>query len=142
MAQPVKKKITIPSDLAEASNLQDQILREVTEAGYDERARFAIRLALDEAVSNAIHHGNKNDPTKKVTVEYRVDPQMVEISVADEGPGFNPEHIPDPTQDEFSVLPHGRGVYLIRAYMSEVYFNDRGNRVTMVKRRDCPLPQI
>jgi serine/threonine-protein kinase RsbW len=74
-------------------------------------------------------------------VEYTVSPSGVTISVADEGLGFDPGKVADPTLDENLDQPHGRGLMLMKAYMTEVSFNRRGNRVTMSKRSDCPLPR-
>lgn len=132
--------ISIPSDPAEASKLQSRIMERVDQMGYCADARFAVQLALEEAFTNAIRHGNANDPSKRVHVDYAIDPQQIAITVEDEGPGFAPEDVPDPTLDENLEQPHGRGIMLMRAYMTEVQYNEVGNRLHMVKRRDCPLP--
>ncbi len=113
----------------------------VKAAGFPEEPSFAVRLALDEALSNAVRHGNKLDASKSVTVEYEVSPTRVTISVTDQGPGFDPESVPDPTLDENLDQPHGRGLMLIKAYMTEVTYSARGNRVTMTKTCDCTLPR-
>ncbi len=136
------KKRVIPSDMSCAQPVQREVLQAVVDAGFDDRAQFAIRLALDEAISNAVHHGNRNDPSKEVTVEYDVTPERATISVEDQGHGFAPNNVPDPTLEENCIKPHGRGVMLIRAYMTDVQFSERGNRVTMVKSRDCDLPRV
>jgi serine/threonine-protein kinase RsbW len=104
--------------------------------GYGERNIFAVKLALEEAVINAIKHGNELDDTKKVTVSFYIDEDRALISVADEGPGFKPDDVPDPTDDENLLATSGRGLALIRAYMDEVRFNDKGTEITMVK--DAP----
>src|SRR5439155_22614708 len=105
-------KMVIDSKLAEAAKVVHAILRDAESCGYGENARFAIRLALDEALSNAIRHGNRFASDKHVTVEYRASPEEVEISIADEGPGFHPRNVPDPTLDENLDRPNGRGVML------------------------------
>jgi serine/threonine-protein kinase RsbW len=115
-------------------------MKEVEAMSYPDAARFAIQLALDEALANAIRHGNGNDPSKTVHIEYSVDKDVFEISICDEGPGFNPQNVPDPTRDENLERPCGRGVMLIKAYMTEVHYNRKGNCLKMSKRRDCPLP--
>ena len=135
------KKIVIPSDLKEAHALQQKLLREVQLAGYCEDVCFAIRLALDEALCNAVKHGNKLNAELKVEVEYSIDAESVRIAVTDEGEGFNPDQVDDPTQKNNLERPSGRGVMLIKAYMSEVRYNERGNRVEMVKNRNCKLPE-
>lgn len=133
-------KLVIPNSLTEALKVQQALVAEAEARGFGESAAFAIRLALDEALSNAVRHGNANDPAKKVTIEYCVTDDEVRVTVCDQGKGFSPEELPDPTADEFLERPHGRGVMLMRAYMTEVAFNDRGNCVTLVKRRGCKLP--
>lgn len=137
-----REKLVIPSELAEICRTQQTIVNKVSEAGFNENAAFAVRLALDEALSNAVRHGNCGDPNKQVVVEYCIDDTGVMITITDEGCGFNPKQVPDPTRDENLHRPNGRGIMLMKAYMSEVRYNDRGNRLTLVKRRDCPLPKM
>lgn len=134
------KRMVFPSNLNESAKALQCVLEDVRTHGFANDAAFAIRLALDEALSNAIRHGNHGDPDKHVTIEYRFTDQAFLASVADEGIGFTPDAIPDPTKQENLERPCGRGVMLMKAYMSEVSFNARGNRVTLVKKRDCPLP--
>jgi len=109
------------------------VLDEVARRGYAESCRFAIRLALEEAPNNAINHGNRRDPSNKVTVSYDINDQYVALTVGDEGAGFNPSDVPDPTVDENLEKPCGRGIMLMRAYMDEVRFSNKGTRVHMVK---------
>src|SRR5215470_14386849 len=98
---------------------------------FDHSSCFAIRLALEEALSNAFKHGNKSDPSKTVTLECRVEEGVVCIDVQDQGEGFDPESIPDPTAEENVEIPAGRGLTLIRAFMTEVHIEPPGNRVRM-----------
>jgi len=134
-------RTAIPSQLDQVPVVVEQIVDAVQKVGgYEDRAIFAIRLAVDEAVTNAIRHGNGQDPDKQVTVDYDADDQRVTISICDQGPGFKPEDLPDPTAIENLVRTHGRGVMLMHAYMTEVSFNDTGNCVTLVKTRDCQKP--
>jgi serine/threonine-protein kinase RsbW len=132
--------IVIASRLEEVHKITDPIRAAARACGFAEQALFAIRLALEDAISNAIRHGNHGDPAKQVTTCYRVNGDKIEIDVRDEGTGFSPRRIPDPTLDENLDRPTGRGLMLMRAYMSEVHYNRRGNCVTLVKRRDCCLP--
>ncbi len=141
MAQAIGQRVVVPSTLAEVAKVQQAILHAVEQQGYSEHARFGIRLALDEALANAVHHGNHDDPTKHVTVEYKLDDVQLCVSVCDEGCGFRPDCVPDCTQEHNLMKPNGRGVMLMKAYMTAVSYNDCGNCVTIVKRRDCPLPQ-
>ena len=136
------KPLVIPSSLSEGVKVVETVIEAIQPYGYSDTAQFAIRLALDEALANAIRHGNKSDESKNVTIDFSVDDEEIRISICDEGPGFHPDEIPDPTLDENLERPCGRGVMLMRAYMTEVFFNESGNCVTMVKRRDCQLPHV
>ena len=140
MTESSLKQVVIPSDLTEAWNVQQQIMEEVKAGGFSDNAQFAIRLALDEALNNAISHGNQQDPQKTVTVQYSIADEAVRIHVTDQGPGFEPAEVPDPTLDEFLERPHGRGIMLMRAYMTQVDFENEGRTVTLIKTRNCPLP--
>jgi len=106
--------------------------------GYDPAACFAVRTAVEEAVGNAIHHGNGDDPGRRVTIEYAADAERVVIDVQDEGLGFDPRSVPDPTRPENLDIPAGRGIMLMRHYMSEVEFTVPGNRVRMRFNRKTP----
>ena len=140
MGESTTKSWVIPSTLTDAVEVLKDIVAAVEKADYRREAIFAVRLALDEALANAVKHGNDNDPTKKVTVELDVNEQRVVVSVQDQGPGFIPEQLPDPTADENLSRPNGRGVMLMQAYMTEVGYNDSGNKVILTKTRDCKLP--
>ncbi len=131
---------SIPTDLEVARRLTEEILGQARAAGYDEDACFAIRLSLEEALINAIKHGNKFDRSRKVSVSADVGADLTTITVIDEGDGFDPSSVPDPTADENLEKPFGRGIMLMRAYMDEVGYNDRGNKVRMVKHRCSGLP--
>lgn len=125
--------IVIPSEPMQLNRVESLILPRLEALNYGERAVFGVRLAIEEAVINAIKHGNRMDKAKRVTITYSVDEKECAISVEDEGPGFDPASVPDPTADENLELTHGRGLVLIRAYMDNVSFNKRGNRITMRK---------
>ncbi len=126
--------MVINSDLKAARGVEEKLLRAVECCGYGEAARFAIKLALEEAINNAIKHGNKGDPRKTVDVSFQIDAKCAVITIADEGKGFDPDSVPDPTADENLEKPSGRGIMLMRAYMDEVRYNEAGNQVTMTKR--------
>ena len=104
-------------------------------AGYPSGDVFAVRLALEEAVVNAIKHGHQGDASKVVRVAYRVTPERVQLEVEDEGPGFCPDEVPDPLEPENLERACGRGVFLMRHYMHEVAYNERGNCVRLCRRR-------
>ena len=113
--------------------VEQKVLDELDKYAYSESAVFAVKLALEESLNNAIRHGNRRDPTKTVEVRFEVNGQQATITVTDEGCGFEPRSLPDPTADENLEKPCGRGIMLMRAYMEEIRHNDRGNQVIMVK---------
>jgi len=126
---------TIPSDTTEGQRLVKELLEQLEQAEWEMRDTFGIHLAAEEAIVNAIKHGNKLDPDKSVHVIFRVSREEVILQITDEGPGFDPEEVPDPTLDENLDVPSGRGVMLIRSYMTEVQYNESGNSVYMHKKR-------
>ena len=136
MASTIEQRLVLSSRLEELHRAAESLLKAINGFGYDETERFAIHLALEEAVTNAIKHGNHNDPAKQITIEYCVGADQVQIKVCDEGPGFSLQSVPDPTLDENLEKPNGRGIMLMRAYMNEVTYPGKGNCVVMVHRRD------
>ena len=118
-----------------SNRIQNLILNGMSEHGYDTRSLFAVQLALDESLANAIRHGNAQDPSKVVLVRYSVDDDQVWIEVEDEGDGFCPSDLPDPRLPENVDQPSGRGVFLLRSFMCSVAYNQRGNCVTLIKKR-------
>ena len=126
-------KKTIPSDYADAREVQRQVREEVERAGYDADAQFAVKLALEEALINAIKHGNQLDPGKRVHVEWQVTPQTIEITIEDEGPGFDRRSVPDPTTRENLEKLTGRGILLIESFMHKVEWSNQGRRLRLVR---------
>jgi serine/threonine-protein kinase RsbW len=125
--------VVIPSDPAEARRIQEEIERLLRSRVGNEHDVFSIKLALEEALVNAIKHGNGLDRSKTVHITYHLHPDRFEVRVTDEGPGFDPADVPDPTAVENLERPCGRGLMLMRHYMSEVSYNGRGNCVSMCK---------
>ena len=125
----------IPTDMEAARGLAEEVLGRAEAQGYGPEVCFAIRLALEEALSNAIRHGNRFDANKKITVSSCVGAEQAAITVTDEGKGFDPGEVPDPTVDENLEKPSGRGIMLMRAYMDEVMYNKAGNEVRMLKHK-------
>ena len=121
------------SDPVDARRVQDEIEVALKANQFTEKEIFGIRLALEEALVNAIKHGNNLDKSKKVHIAYGVRPERFDIRIMDEGPGFDPQEVPDPTAFENLERPCGRGLMLMRHYMNEVSFNGRGNSVRMAK---------
>ena len=121
------------SDRQELHRAEDEILAQVHRCGYDEPSTFAIKLAMDEALVNAVKHGNKLDPHKNVLVKATITPKRATIEIEDEGPGFKRSSVPDPTEDENLCKCSGRGILLMESYMNSVTWTKQGRRVKMVR---------
>jgi serine/threonine-protein kinase RsbW len=133
------RSVVIPSDPAEARRVQDDIEAALKASHFEEREIFSIKLALEEALVNAIKHGNQMDRSKNVHITYRVSPDSFEIKIMDEGKGFDPQDVPDPMAPENLERPCGRGLLLMRHYMTEVTYHPPGNRLSMSKVRTATL---
>jgi serine/threonine-protein kinase RsbW len=107
----------------------------MADVGYPDDDIFDMRLAVTEAVANAVRHGNQGDPTKPVQISFQTSPERVLVVVEDQGSGFDPRQVPDPHTAEGLAQDSGRGLYLMRALTSWLRFNSRGNCVTLCKRR-------
>jgi len=128
-------EVSIPSDAGEVRRVQDDIETQLRVNQFDDKEIFGIRLALEEALANAHKHGNQMDRRKRIHVRYQVCRDRFDIAITDEGPGFNVEDVPDPLCEENLERPCGRGLFLMRHYMTEVIFHPPGNRITMAKVR-------
>ena len=122
-------------DRAQIDALESQLFAEIERRGFSTSSQFAIRLAFEEAITNAFIHGNKGLADSDITVEYSVQAERVCIAIEDHGTGFDPADIPDPTLEENLHKPSGRGLMLIRSYMTKVWHNDRGNTLMMCYER-------
>ncbi|MDY0168655.1 MAG: ATP-binding protein [Thermoguttaceae bacterium] len=126
---------SIPSETGAGRGIQEELLREMEAAGWSRHDRFSVRLAMEEAVVNAIAHGNHYDTAKLVRVRCWLGPDLVRIEVHDEGSGFDPACVPDPTDPERLQCPCGRGLMLMRHFMTRVEHTHSGNTVVLEKRR-------
>ena len=125
--------VDVPSDVDVIEHAVDVVVRHCRACGVaDSVARFNLPVALTEALANAILYGNGSDPSKLVKVLVGFDHDRIEVHVHDEGSGFDPEAIPDPTTPERMNRSDGRGLFLIRKLIGDVSFNDRGNEICMV----------
>lgn len=131
-------KFVIDSDLSQQRDIQKRILDAVERAGYHADSLFAVKISLEEALINAIKHGNKLDPNKKVHIEASVTPRQTEIVIEDEGPGFDRACVPDPTAEENLLKCSGRGILLMETYMDRVEYSKDGRRVKLIKRNGRP----
>lgn len=141
MPQSLEFEEVFPSDVVAAQRVQERVIRALEDFHYSPRDIFCMRLAIEEAVTNAIKHGNRRDLAKTVRVSCDVDARRVRLIVEDEGPGFDLQSVPDPTADENLDKPSGRGIRLMQSFLSSVEYNERGNRVTLVKYREAADPE-
>lgn len=105
--------------------------------GISEDVAFGIDMAVREAVTNAVLHGNKLDSTKIAGVNLKKSPESLEISVRDQGRGFNPNDVADPTKEENILKPSGRGIFFMRNFMDQVDWTvnpEGGTTVRMIKK--------
>ena len=137
---PTQHSITVKSLPFAIAQVSKQLVAKLAENNFNEEDIFAVRLSLEEAFINAVLHGNDLDPEKVVIVKYCVSNDKVEVSILDEGPGFNPVKVPDPRSNENLYKNQGRGLLLIRSYMDRVDFNESGNCVRMVRYKGSSLP--
>jgi len=125
----------IPNDAAAGRRLLAPVLCQMKAQHWTGRDIFGVHLAVEEALSNAMTHGNDSNAAKQVRFSCRLCPSKVRVEITDEGPGFNPDCLPDPTAPERLQCPGGRGVLLMRSFMSRVEFCGRGNHVVLEKER-------
>ena len=123
----------IPSCSAEGHELILEIVEKLQEQSWTPQQIFGVHLSITEAIVNAIRHGNASDLAKQVHVICKLSPSRCWIQVEDEGPGFDPSDVPDCTLEENLDKPSGRGLKLMRNYMTQIEYNESGNRVVMEK---------
>ena len=132
--QPDLTETIIPNNLPALGRIREKILNEVERCGFSEEDTFRIALALAEALVNAYEHGNRQDPSKWIIVRYRVSCTEATIEIQDEGDGFNPGLVPDPTDDAHLSRESGRGIQLMKAFLDDVQYSPRGNLVRLTQR--------
>jgi serine/threonine-protein kinase RsbW len=137
---PVNFTTVVESTSSAISSLRESVLSSLKDHNFGNGDIFAVHLALEEAFINAVRHGNKMDPAKGVRIDYLVEADKITVSVTDEGNGFDPGAVPDPRYGENLYKPEGRGLFLMRSYMDEVEFNERGNSVCIVKYKEKASP--
>lgn len=137
----VREKIDfeLPSDVSLMGGVLQYLIERVSKLGIIRPERSNLFVALDEAFVNAVKHGNRNDPNKLVRITAELSAKEARFTVEDEGDGFNVQEIPDPRDPANLFKSSGRGVLLIYNIMDEVQYNERGNRLTMVKRPEDSL---
>lgn len=131
----VLEVIELPNDLRTIERAVQYVMDRSCEVGFDRaRLRLNLRVGLTEALANAMLYGNGRDPAKKVRIDAQLSREAVVVTVTDEGRGFDPATLPDPTAVPNRNRSGGRGIFLIRKLMDQVEFNERGNAITMVLR--------
>ena len=126
---------SFPSDMNAAHSLIDAVMSELRESEWTPKEQFAINFALEEAFANAVHHGNKSDLSKNVHFSCTLTNSSAKFRIEDEGEGFDPGAVPDPTDAEHIMIASGRGVLLIKGFVSRVQWNDKGNVLEFEKDR-------
>ena len=127
--------LELPNDIRSIEHAVEYVTRHCSGCyEYARRFNLNFRVGLTEALSNAMLYGNNSDPEKRVRVEVTVGVEEVSVRVTDQGVGFDPTTVPDPTLPDNISKSRGRGIFLMKALMDEVQFNERGNSVTLVLR--------
>ena len=129
--------MVLESALKSVETIEETAEMYARQAGFDEDTACQIAMVTREAAVNAVLHGNKQDPDKRVTASFELTDDELRIQISDEGPGLDPATLPDPLAPENILKPSGRGVFLMRAIMDEVEFRRLapGTEITMVKHR-------
>jgi serine/threonine-protein kinase RsbW len=133
-----KIEFEVPSIISLMHSILDYLMKRVEKVGVVNPETSNLFVALDEAFVNAVKHGNKFDASKLVRITADVSPEEARFTIEDEGDGFNVAEIPDPLDPQNLFKTSGRGVLFIYNIMDEVKYNERGNRLTMVKRKKHP----
>ncbi len=128
-------ELELKSTFSETEKVPDFVESVANRAGLKNELKEKIMLALSEAATNAIVHGNKENNKKLVSIVVDITSNWVEIQVKDEGEGFNPDDLPDPTKDENLLNPGGRGIFLIEEFADKVNYGDEGRLVIMKFKR-------
>ena len=134
------KSWQLKSTEPEVKKVTCEVLKKLEDHEFSEDMVFAVHLSLEEAFVNAIKHGNHGDSQKSILVDCLITPEKFDISITDEGFGFDPNGVPDPRCNGNLYRSCGRGVLLIQSYMDLVEYNDRGNCIHMVRYRDGKKP--
>jgi serine/threonine-protein kinase RsbW len=115
--------------------VQHAILGTMESFEYVEEDLFAVRIAIEEAIANAVLHGHQGDQDRLIDIEWTITEKEVSMVVCDSGRGYDESAVPDPTADENLTLPSGRGLAMINAFMSDVSISDGGRRIEMARKR-------
>ena len=126
----------IASRVQEGVDVIKTLIEHLESSGWSAKQVFGVHMSMEEAVMNAIKHGNERDESKQVHVIMKTSEQTLYVKVTDQGEGFQPDHVPDCTTDENLEKTSGRGLMLMKNYMDSVIYNAKGNSVEMTKSKD------
>lgn len=132
-----KKTIRYPSSPDQLTEIDDDVERWLREQNLQEGTILDLTLAVSELINNALEHGNNRNPEKKITVVLGSRLGEIEISVTDEGSGFDPTDLPDPLAEGNYLKPDGRGLFVVKSLVDQVRFSfppDGGTRVIVTKK--------
>ena len=131
------------STLESVNQVEQKAEQYAQQAGFDEDTVPHITMAIREAAVNAVLHGNAYDVNKKITVSFETSSDGLSVKVSDEGPGMDPDALPDPLAPENILRGSGRGIFLIRAFMDEVHFRQLhpGTEITLIKHKTPAQPE-
>jgi len=129
------RECTFPSDMGTAHSLIGEVMAVVRTAQWGEKDLFAIELALEEALTNAVRHGNDSDSSKKVRFDCKLGQDIIYVRIEDEGSGFDHRTLADPREPANQVVESGRGVLLIKHFVTRVQWSERGNVIEFEKER-------
>ena len=123
----------IPSDITYVRKISVEIENFLKSNDVDNSIIFDIRLCAEEAINNAIIHGNKKNKARSVFITYSLEGDKFTLEIEDEGEGFDPRQVADPVRDKNLLKGAGRGIFIIRKFMDEVKYNKKGNKIFMAK---------
>jgi serine/threonine-protein kinase RsbW len=130
--------LELPTDVGSIGNAVEYVMQRCRTCDQEaRRLDLNFRVGLTEALANAMMYGNSHDPSKRVVVEVALQAGRIQARITDQGKGFDPSAVPDPTSPENLTKPCGRGLFLMRQLLDEVSYNDQGNQVTLVLRLEA-----
>ena len=128
-------RYVLPSISQAAEPAVHELLEHLREEHWSDHDIFSVHLSLEEAVTNAMEHGNRWDASKQVEIELACSPHLLRMEIVDQGSGFDPTAVPDPREEERLEVPRGRGLLIMRSYMTHMNYLDAGRRLVLEKHR-------
>jgi serine/threonine-protein kinase RsbW len=124
-----------PSEPGVCARIVEMLLERLEQSCWNNKDTFGIHMAMEEAIMNAIHHGNRCANNKQVHILIEISSHRFYSRITDEGCGFDPSQLPDPTDEENLEKSSGRGVMLMKSFVDEVIYNEIGNSVELKKKK-------